>query len=214
MEVRYADLTTSDFNQLFSARKKTFKDRLDWMVDTVNNIEIDEYDNINATYILGKYNDILLCCVRLIDTIQRNMLTDGIFDVFFDKSIKLKDNGIEASRLFIDKEKITELSLSKHPICSILFRAMIIYTKKKKYNCLYAVVSKQMYIIFRRAGWDVKIIECGKSEKQQTVYYIYIPVDKESISRLFERTSIPELTHGVDNETLLMSFPRRWRNNV
>lgn len=214
MEVRYMDLTTSDANQLFSARKKTFKDRLDWRVDIANNMEVDAYDNISANYILGKCNDVLICSVRLIDTAQKNMLNDGVFNDFFDDKINLNGNSLEASRLFIDKEKITKLSLSKHPICSILFRSMVTYARKRNYNCMYAVVSQQMYIIFRRAGWDVEILARGQSEKRQIIYYILMPIDKYSVSRLLERTSIPELIHGDNNSSRLMSFPRRWYDNI
>lgn len=212
MEVRYMDLTTSDSIQLFSARKKTFKDRLDWMVDIVNDMEFDIYDNINANYIFGKYDDLLICSVRLIDTTQKNMLNDGVFDGFFGEKIKLNGGFLEASRLFIDKEKIKKLSLSKYPICSMLFRVMVTYARKKKYNCMYAVVSQQMYIIFRRAGWDVEIIGCGQSEKQKTIYVIAMHVDKKSVSRLFERTSKPELIQY--DGSLLMSFPRRWYDDI
>lgn len=214
MEVRYSNLTTSDYHQMFSARKRTFKDRLNWMVDTVNEMEIDKYDNTNAHYIIGKHKDTLICGARLIASSDENMLNDGLFNVFFGKEIKLKENSLEVSRLFIDKEAIRGLSLSGHPIVSLLFRSMITFSKRKKYICMYAIVSHQMYIILRRAGWDVKIIETGKSEKQHTVHYISMPMDADSTSRLFEKTSIPEFIQYSDKEALLVSFPLRWTNNI
>ena len=43
-DVDYNLLSDNRSKELFSLRKRTFKDRLDWIVNCENNMEFDEYD--------------------------------------------------------------------------------------------------------------------------------------------------------------------------
>lgn len=59
--VKYSQLHKKQLNQPLKLRKKIFKDRLNWEVTCIGDMEMDKYDDINATYIIGvSRNEILL----------------------------------------------------------------------------------------------------------------------------------------------------------
>lgn len=119
-DVGYNLLSDNLSNELFSLRKKTFKDRLDWVVNCENNMEYDEYDNKHTTYLFGVHDNLVLCSLRFIEIKYPNMIT-GVFKSYFSKIELPSGNYIEASRLFIDKDRVKQLQLQQYPISSMLF---------------------------------------------------------------------------------------------
>ena len=186
LNVNYNSLLEKDASELFSLRKKTFKDRLDWMVDCKENMEFDVYDNENTTYILGVYGDVIFCSLRFIETIHPNMITDT-FQPYFNNIILPKGAFVEASRLFVDKNLIHSYQLHRYPISHILFLSMINYAERFNYQGIYAIVSHPMLIIFQRSGWEILVIQNGVSEKRENIYLIYMPVDKHNQEILIKR---------------------------
>ncbi|WP_337262559.1 MULTISPECIES: acyl-homoserine-lactone synthase [unclassified Serratia (in: enterobacteria)] len=185
-DLNYDSLSKQRSNELFYLRKKTFKDRLNWRVSCENNMEFDVYDNKNTTYIFGVYKDDIVCSLRFIETRFPNMIIDTFRPYFKELSLP-KGNYIEASRLFIDKERIKALHLQEYPISLILFLSMLNYAKSLCYQGIYAIVSHPMLIIFQRSGWQVSVVEKGLSEKRQNIYLIHMPVDEKNQHILIKR---------------------------
>jgi acyl homoserine lactone synthase len=185
-DLDYDSLSSKRSKELFSLRKKTFKDRLNWRVSCEKNMEFDVYDNKNTTYVFGVYQDVIVCSLRFIETKFPNMIIDT-FKPYFKQLSLPKGNFIEASRLFIDKERIKALNLQKHPISLILFLSMVNYAKSLSYQGIYAIVSHPMLIIFQRSGWQVSVVEKGLSEKRQNIYLIHMPVDEHNQHILIKR---------------------------
>jgi len=188
-DVNYNLLPDNRSKELFSLRKKTFKDRLDWIVNCENNMEFDEYDNKHTTYIFGTYKEMVVCSLRFIETKYPNMIT-GTFKSYFNKIELPEGNFVEASRLFIDKERIQAMQLQRKPISSILFLSMINYARNYGYQGIYAIISHPMLIIFQRSGWEISVVEQGQSEKNQRIYLIYMPVDDRNQQILVDRINL------------------------
>nr|WP_232240967.1 acyl-homoserine-lactone synthase [Serratia plymuthica]ACE75884.1 N-acylhomoserine lactone synthase [Serratia plymuthica] len=188
-DVNYNLMSDNRSKELFSLRKKTFKDRLDWIVKCENNMEFDEYDSEHATYLFGTYKEIVVCSLRFIEIKYPNMIT-GTFKSYFNKIELPEGNFVEASRLFIDKERVQAMQLQKKPISSILFLSMINYARNYGYQGIYAIISHPMLIIFQRSGWEISVIEQGQSEKNQRIYLIYMPVDDRNQQILIDRISL------------------------
>lgn len=164
--------------ELFSLRKNTFRDRLNWEVECIAGMESDEYDNANATYVLGTVSDKIICGARFIATKNPNMITGTFFKYF--KEINIPDgNFVEASRFFVDKNRLKELGLSKYPVTFTIFLAIINYALEVNYEAIYAIVSYPMYLICRRSGWRVDIVANGHSGTEK-IYLIRLPVDEEN----------------------------------
>jgi len=185
--VKYSQLHKKELNQLFKLRKKTFKDRLNWEVACIGDMEMDKYDNINATYIIGVSRNEIFCGARLIHMSKPNMTRDQIFKSYFDKEIIINNDLIEVSRFFIDKDKIKSLLIEGSPLASLMFISMINHARNELAKSMCAIVSTPMYAILHRAGWNAKIIQSGVSEKHETIHYVTLPIDEENTSRLYER---------------------------
>ncbi|MBV8042881.1 acyl-homoserine-lactone synthase [Pluralibacter sp.] len=177
----YNDLPSAFSTELYSLRKKTFRERLGWKVECADGMEKDRFDNENATYLLGVHDGRLLCGARFIDIMQPTMISE-IFCEYFD-GITLPDDipCCEISRLFLDKERRDAGNLRSRSTSKALFLAMIVYCMKKQYRGMYAVASRGMFAIFRHANWKVEVIKKGLSEKGETIYYIFMPAS-ESIA--------------------------------
>lgn len=187
-DVNYSLLSDSRSRELFSLRKKTFKDRLDWIVNCKNDMEYDEYDNSHTTYLFGIHDNLVFCSLRFIEIKYPNMIT-GVFRSYFNKIELPNGNYIDASRLFIDKDRIQKLELQSYPISTVLFLSMINYSRHKGFEGIYAIVSHPMLIIFKKSGWMISVVEQGLSEKNQRIYLIYMPVDDQNQQILMNRIS-------------------------
>lgn len=188
LEISYSDLTESGSKQLFTLRKKTFHDRLNWKVSCHDNQEYDEYDNFNTTYIVGFYREELMCSIRMIEIRKPNMIT-GVFAEYFP-GVKLPDkNCLEASRFFVDKSSVYDMGLHDLPVSHMLFLSIINYSMRLRYEGIYAIVSRQMYTILRRSGWGPEVIMERMSEKNERIYLIFLQTDKESRNHFIEKLS-------------------------
>lgn len=68
-----------------------------------------------------------------------------------------------------------------------LFLAMIMYCIKNGYPGMHAVTSRGMYAIFRQANWKVDVLQKGLSEKDEAVYYIYMPANQQVIEDIINK---------------------------
>ncbi|MGB9095622.1 acyl-homoserine-lactone synthase [Erwinia sp.] len=208
LDVKYNFLSELNSQDLFSLRKKVFKDRLNWMVTAENEMESDQYDNPRTTYIFGIYKESCICSLRFIEIKYPNMIT-GTFKSWFKNSELPEGNYVEASRLFIDKERVQTQALSQQPVSALLFLSMINYARHYGYEGIYAIVSHPMYVIFKKSGWKVSVVEQATSEKQENIYLIFMPVDagnQQTLMRLV-KTKVP--SSGCELDEWPLSFPVR-----
>lgn len=205
-DVGFNSLNEKDSKEIFTLRKRVFKDRLDWMVECSNGMESDEYDCCRTIYLLGGVGDNYVCGVRFIETECPNMIT-GTFKEYFDKFDIPKGNFIEASRLFIEKGRSQKLRFQGYPVSTLLFLSMINYARFYQYEGIYAIVSHSMYVIFKRSGWLISIIEKSVSEKKQDIYLIFMPVDEHSQRTLISlaRQKAPFLGGSLNTWPLSLS---------
>ncbi|WP_254446311.1 acyl-homoserine-lactone synthase [Pantoea sp. MBD-2R] len=183
-----------------------FKDRLNWMVKSENNMEFDEYDNHHTAYIFGVYHERCVCSLRFIEIKYPNMIT-GTFKSWFDNVELPEGNYVEASRLFIDKERVNALELRQQPVSALLFLSMINYARHYKYEGIYAVVSNPMYRIFRQSGWDISVVKQGVSEKQESIWLIFMPIDDDNQRTLIERVKLKAPGLNIKLDAWPLSIP-------
>ncbi|MBE5201778.1 acyl-homoserine-lactone synthase [Pectobacterium sp. FL60-S17] len=185
-DVNHTLLSEKKSEELFTLRKETFKDRLDWAVQCTDGMEFDQYDNNNTTYLFGIKDNIVICSLRFIETKYPNMITGTFFPYF--KEINIPDgNYLESSRFFVDKSRAKDILGNEYPISSMLFLSMINYSKDKGYDGIYTIVSHPMLTILKRSGWGIRVVEQGLSEKEERVYLVFLPVDDENQEALARR---------------------------
>ncbi|WP_312045493.1 acyl-homoserine-lactone synthase [Erwinia sp.] len=206
LDIKYRHLSEVKSTELFSLRKRVFKDRLNWMVSSKNEMEFDEYDNDQTTYVFGVHKDTCVCSLRFIETQYPNMIT-GTFRSWFSDFTLPEGNYVEASRLFIDKERMNTLKLREKPVSALLFLSMINYARHYKYDGIYAIVSHPMYLIFKRSGWQISVKAQSLSEKKEKIFLIFMPVDDDNQRILINlvNAKVPALNMTLD--TWPLSFP-------
>ncbi|CAG73025.1 N-acylhomoserine lactone synthesis protein [Pectobacterium atrosepticum SCRI1043] len=185
-DVNHTLLSETKSEELFTLRKETFKDRLNWAVQCTDGMEFDQYDNNNTTYLFGIKDNTVICSLRFIETKYPNMITGTFFPYF--KEINIPDgNYLESSRFFVDKSRAKDILGNEYPISSMLFLSMINYSRDKGYDGIYTIVSHPMLTILKRSGWGISVVEQGLSEKEEKVYLVFLPVDDENQEALARR---------------------------
>ncbi|MBA0216012.1 MULTISPECIES: acyl-homoserine-lactone synthase CarI [Pectobacterium] len=185
-DVNHTLLSEKKSEELFTLRKETFKDRLNWAVQCTDGMEFDQYDNNNTTYLFGIKDNTVICSLRFIETKYPNMITGTFFPYF--KEINIPDgNYLESSRFFVDKSRAKDILGNEYPISSMLFLSMINYSRDKGYDGIYTIVSHPMLTILKRSGWGIRVVEQGLSEKEERVYLVFLPVDDENQEALARR---------------------------
>ena len=187
LDVEYSKLTSKELRNLLYLRKLTFKDRLHWQVSCRDDMEFDEYDGMDAVYLIAKRHRHLLGGVRLIDIEKPNMLRDGIFNDFFGQiNLSIDGKYFEASRLFIDKNAVINAGVVNEPVSRLLLIAAINFCRTQNYEGIYTILTHAAYVLYRRYGWEIEVVETGYSEKNEKVYCALLPVDEKHTSQMFK----------------------------
>jgi N-acyl-L-homoserine lactone synthetase len=92
--------------EMHRLRRRVFRDRLDWKVSVSDGLEIDQYDALTPTCLLGVDRRDVVGCVRLLPTTGPNMLADT-FPVLLDGRAAPKNAKIwETSRFCVNTQNV------------------------------------------------------------------------------------------------------------
>lgn len=187
-DIGYDEISNEKSNELYSLRKKTFKDRLGWAVSCSNDMERDEYDNSDARYILGIFQGKVVCSVRFIMMDRPNMITHTFHHCFGELELP-RGHYIESSRFFVQKERVQQILGSHYPISHILMLSMINYSRRHNLDGIYTVVSSAMWSVIRRNGWQIEKVRKGYLTKEECIYLLFIPVEESNQFALTQKIS-------------------------
>lgn len=123
-------LNASAFGEILSEmhrlRARVFKDRLDWEVDVVNNMERDVYDDLDPAQVVCLDDDTgrVVGCMRLLQTTGPHMLTD-VFASILDGEPPLRSPQVwEATRFCVDVDRL-DRGRGKNSISYVTSEVMI-----------------------------------------------------------------------------------------
>lgn len=137
-------------------RQRVFRDRLEWDVAVSNGLEVDQYDALSPTYLLGIDRQDVVGCVRLLPTTGRNMLADT-FPVLLDGRAAPTSARIwESSRFCVDTKNVAATAPNGLKEATfLLFAAMIEWGQQHDLRAIATVTDLRMERILRRAGWGL-----------------------------------------------------------
>lgn len=196
--VNFDSMSEINLDEIFTLRKITFKDRLDWKVTCIDGRESDQYDDENTNYILGTIDDTIVCSVRFIEMQHPTMITGPFSPYFADLDLPI-DGFIESSRFFVEKALARDMVGNNSSLSTILFLAMVNYARSRGYKGILTVVSRGMYIILKRSGWNITVLNQGESEKNEIIYLLHLGIDIDSQQRLINKI---QRVHSIDTNTL------------
>ena len=196
--VNFNNMPERKLDEIFSLRKITFKDRLDWKVNCIDGKESDKYDDENTNYILGTIDDTIVCSVRFIDMKYPTMITGPFAPYFSDVNLPI-DGFIESSRFFVEKTLARDMVGNNSSLSTILFLAMVNYARDRGHKGILTVVSRGMFILLKRSGWNLTVLNQGESEKNEVIYLLHLGIDNNSQQQLI---NIILKIHQVEPTTL------------
>jgi acyl homoserine lactone synthase len=137
-------------------RRRVFRDRLEWEVSVSDGLEVDRYDALSPTYLLGIDRQDVVGCVRLLPTTGRNMLADT-FPVLLDGRAAPTSTRIwESSRFCVDTKNVEATAQNGlREATFLLFAAMIEWGQQHDLQAIATVTDLRMERILRRAGWGL-----------------------------------------------------------
>ena len=137
-------------------RRRVFRDRLEWEVSVSDGLEVDRYDALSPTYLLGIDGQDVVGCVRLLPTTGRNMLADT-FPVLLDGRAAPTSTRIwESSRFCVDTKNVEATAQNGlREATFLLFAAMIEWGQSRELTAIATVTDLRMERILRRAGWGL-----------------------------------------------------------
>jgi len=137
-------------------RRRVFRDRLDWEVSVSDGLEVDQYDALSPTYLLGIDRQDVVGCVRLLPTTGRNMLANT-FPVLLDGRAAPTSTRIwESSRFCIDTKNVAATAENGlREATFLLFAAMIEWGQQHDLQAIATVTDLRMERLLRRAGWGL-----------------------------------------------------------
>ncbi|MDC8758934.1 acyl-homoserine-lactone synthase [Janthinobacterium fluminis] len=94
-------LSTEDEYDMYRLRYRVFRERLKWQVDTVGQLEVDQFDLCDPVYVIAKEAQQLQGCWRLLPTTGPYMLKDTFPDLLHGLSAPCDDATWELSRFAV-----------------------------------------------------------------------------------------------------------------
>jgi N-acyl-L-homoserine lactone synthetase len=185
-------------------RRRVFRDRLDWKVSVSDGLEIDQYDALTPTCLLGVDRRDVVGCVRLLPTTGPNMLADT-FPVSLDGRAAPKNAKIwETSRFCVNTQNVAataENGLKEATF--LLFAAMIEWGKQNDLQAIATVTDLRMERILRRAGWHLDRLGTPRQIGTTTAVAGLLPVTDDALGAIRAAGKISKPAIDVPSNTAL-----------
>lgn len=137
-------------------RRRVFRDRLDWEVSVSDGLEVDQYDALSPTYLLGIDRQDVVGCVRLLPTTGRNMLANTFPFLLDGRAAPTSTRIWESSRFCVDTKNVAATAVNGFREATfLLFAAMIEWGQQHDLQAIATVTDLRMERILRRAGWGL-----------------------------------------------------------
>lgn len=146
-------------------RYRVFKERLEWDVQTVGNMEIDDFDALHPAYLLRRGVDgEIHGCVRLLPSTGPTMLRDTFPALLGEIAAPSSATIWESSRFALDlpplaPKAINGLAKATHE----LFAGMIEFGLAQQLTNIVTVTDVCMERLLRRANWPLRRV--GKPKR-------------------------------------------------
>lgn len=152
-------------NQVFRTRKKVFADEMGWDVPIVGDHEIDEYDNLGATYLLltdSSLRTVYASC-RMMPTTGPTLLHDVFSETMPEPAALSAPTIWECTRFCVDVEQDEKRTIFRNvPASSLLLLGGCEFGRENGITTYVANFDPVMQRIYRKAGCEVDVIGSSK----------------------------------------------------
>lgn len=148
-------------NQIFNTRKKVFVDEMGWDIPVTNGQEIDQYDNLGATYLILTDPDqrIAFASCRIMSTTGPTLLHDVFHSTMPDAGLLVSPTIWECTRFCVDAEADAKRTQYRDVhAASLLLLGGCEFGLAKGIESYVANFDPLMTRIYRRAGCEVDVL--------------------------------------------------------
>ncbi len=182
------DEFVDDLIAMHRLRFRVFKQRLDWEVEALDDMEVDSFDALRPSYLLLRGPNRTICgCVRLLPSTGPTMLRDN-FPVLLDGNPAPSSELIwESSRFALDNHKDT--AAGEKAVASPtyeLFAGMVEFGLARGLTKIVTVTDARIERILRRAGWPLERIGAPRELGNTTAVAGFLEVSEQALGRLRE----------------------------
>lgn len=164
---------------MYRLRKLVFEDRLGWDVKSLNGMEIDYYDNLDAAYLMHTNSSMEVdgCC-RILPTEGPYMLRDVFPQLLRGEDLPEASDILEISRFAVDTSNAADRNeASINAVTMDILKQIYDYAIEHNVKRYVAVTSAAMERVLRRAGIPTSRFGDGKLTRIGKVMSVCIWVD-------------------------------------
>jgi N-acyl-L-homoserine lactone synthetase len=139
-------------------RYRVFKERLDWEVETISDMEVDQYDSLKPTYLIMRgFSGRVGGCVRFLPSTGPYMLRDTFPALLDGKQAPSATDIWESSRFALDLDhEIGEGIGAVANLTYELFAGMVEFGLSKGLTKIVTVTDARVERILRKCGWPLE----------------------------------------------------------
>ncbi len=116
---RFGQATPIQLDAIYHLRYQTFRERLNWEVETANQREKDRYDDLSPVHVMVREGDSVLACARLLPTTGPYMLKDTFPQLLGESRAPELDQVWEISRFAVVKKARPGMNFTQLPAALI-----------------------------------------------------------------------------------------------
>lgn len=152
-------------NSMHHLRYNTFKTRLGWDVPVANEMEIDQFDQLDPVVILAQVDNQVAGCMRLLPTTGEYMLKDTFPQLLNGEKAPQNPNIMEISRYAVNTQSGACDKAGINNISMALLRQLYLYAAKSgiKEYVFATTVSFKRYL--KRIG--IQVVDFGDGNSSQ-----------------------------------------------
>jgi N-acyl-L-homoserine lactone synthetase len=176
---------------MYRLRRRVFKDRLDWSVSVSGDMELDVYDALNPTYLIGVSDNAVVGCVRLLPTTGPTMLDSTFPQLLGERAMPRTDRILESSRFCVDTvltAPMADNGLNRATF--VLFAAMIESLRAVAADSIVTVTDTRMERILRRAGWPLERIAPPQRIGQTMALAGFLHASDQALAAMYRQAGV------------------------
>lgn len=175
---------SQELDDMHRLRHRVFKQRLEWDVTSHDEMERDEYDGFNPTYLLARGNDgAITGCIRLLPTQGPNMLRDTFPQLLDGKEAPEGERTWECSRFALDINHGNHgRAISKST--AMLFAGMLEFGLSRGLTDIVVVTDLRIERILKRSGWTMERLGTPQTVGNTTAIAGRLRINWEILTRV------------------------------
>lgn len=172
-------LDQSALKGMFNLRYRVFRERLGWQVSCRNDMERDDFDDLNPTYIMsrneGKHVE---GCWRLLPTTGPYMLKDTFPQLLCGENVPVASDIWELSRFAVAPSKSTDTTqVTLNPVTFEMIRSVYDFARRHGIRQYVTVTSVAMERLLKKIGIPLCRFGDKKAQRVGKVLSVACKVD-------------------------------------